>query len=76
MFNIKTNTAQPDDTAIGAATAAVITVPDSAVFTATKATVGAKPDSITTLTATPPMMTLVGVKVVSQQKPIMLKYKQ
>ena len=62
LFNIENNTAaQPDDSAIGAATAAVSTVPDSTVITATKADVGAKPNSTTTITATPPMMTLEGV---------------
>ena len=70
MFNIETNTAQPDDTAIGAATLAVSTVPDPTSFTTTKAAVGVKPDSTTTITTTRQMMTLVGVTVVSQQQPI------
>ena len=73
LFNIETNTAQPNDTAIGAATAAVSMVPDPIVFTATKAAVGAKPKSTTTITATPPMMTLEGVTAVSQQQPIKRK---
>ena len=73
MFSIETNTAQPDDTAIGAATVAVSTVPaDPTVFTATKAAAGAKPNSTTTITITaiPRMMTLVGVIAVSPQQPI------
>ena len=73
LFNIKTNTAQPDDTAIGAATVAVSMVPDPTVFTATKAAVGAKLDSTATITATPPMMTLVGVTALSQRQPIKRK---
>ena len=73
VFNIETNTAQPDDIPIGAATAAISTVPDPTVFTATKAAVGATPDSSTTITATPTMMTLVGVTAVSQQQPIKRK---
>ena len=75
LFNIETNTAQPNDTAIGAATAAVSMVPDPIVFTATKAAVVAKPNSTTTITATAtlPMMTLVGVTAASQQQPIKRK---
>ena len=65
VFNIETNTAQPDDIPIGAATAAISTVPDPTVFTATKAAVGAKPNSTTTITATPRMKRLVGVRAVS-----------
>ena len=59
LFNIEPNTTQPDDTKIGAATAAIRTVPTPAIFTATKAVVGAKPDSTTTITATQPIMALV-----------------
>ena len=73
MFNIETDTVQPDDAATGAATAAVSTDPDPTVVTTTKAAVGAKPDSTTTITATPPMMTLVGVTTVTQQQPIKRK---
>ena len=70
LFNIETNTAQPDDTAIGAATAAVTTALDPTVFTAIKAVVGAKPNSTKTITAIPWMITLVGVTAVSPQQPI------
>ena len=43
---------------------------DPTLFTAFKAAVGAKPNSTTTITVTPRMMTLVGVTLVSQQQPI------
>ena len=73
MFNIETNTAKPDDTAIVAATVAVSMVPTPTVLTATTAAVVAKPNSTTTITAAPPMMTLVCVTAVSQQQPIKRK---
>ena len=74
LFSNETNTAKPDDTAIGAATAAAVsTVPDPTVFTAAKAADGAKPDTTTIISATPPMMALVGVTAVSQQQQIKRK---